>query len=346
MTLSFSTATVDDRSQLDYWREVVCATFVQLEFEPPRRRTAAGFRGEVTAQELDDVRVATVVSEPHTVVRSPTMIRRSFADDYFVNLAVRGRIVLTQDGRDAVLRPGDLTVYDSAHPCRITGLDPFELVVLRVPRPVFAAHCPLPREATATAIRGDSGVGALLSPFLRSLAGQASELPPDAASRVSATLLELLATALSDRIEAGARPGVPRAAHLVRARRYITDHLADPELSPASVARALGMSVRYLHALFHTENTSPFRWIMEQRLDRAARLLADPRESGRSVTSIAFGVGFKSASHFTRTFKNRYGVGPRDYRRDQARASAVSAALTMEPGSRSCSSYRSRTEPD
>ena len=211
MTLSFSTATVDERAQLDYWRDVVCATFVQLKFETSRRPAGTGFRGAVTARELDGVRVATVVSEPHTVVRSPTMIRRSFADDFFVNLAVRGRIALTQDGREAVLRPGDLTVYDSAHPCRITGLDPFELVVLRVPRPLFAAHCPLPREATATPVRGDRGVGALLSPLLRSLAGQtAAELPPGAAARVGASMLELLATALSDRTYAGARPAVPR----------------------------------------------------------------------------------------------------------------------------------------
>jgi AraC-like DNA-binding protein len=314
MTLSFSTATVDDRSQLEYWREVVCATFVELEFEPPQRH-AVRFRGEVTAEELGGMRVATVVSEPHTVARSPMMIRRSFADDFFVNLAVRGRLTVIQDGRVATLRPGDFTVYDSARPCRIAGLDPFELLVLKVPRPLFAAHCPLPLDATATAVRGDHGVGALLSPFLRSLTAQVSDLPPDAVSRVSAAMLELLATALADRIDASARPRAPRTAHMIRARRYIVDHLADPELSPATVAGALGMSVRYLHALFHAEDTSPFRWIIERRLEEAARRLADPREADRSVTNIAFGVGFKSAAHFTRTFKNRYGVVPRDYRR-------------------------------
>jgi AraC-like DNA-binding protein len=317
MTLSFSTATVEDRSQLEYWREIVCATFVQLEFEPPQRRTV-GFQGEVTAQELDGIQVATVVSEPHTVVRSPMMIRKSFADDFFVNLAVRGRVTVTQDGRASVLRPGDFTVYDSARPCQIAGLDPFELLVLKVPRPLFTAHCPLPRDAMATAVRGDRGVGALLSPFLRSLTAHVSDLPPDVVSRVNANILELLATALSDRIDAGTRPGVPRAAHMVRARRYIIDHITDPELAPDTVAHALGMSVRYLHTLFRAEDTSPFRWIMEQRLERAARLLSDPRETGLSVTTIAFGVGFKNASHFTRTFKNRYGVGPRDYRRDHA----------------------------
>ena len=43
MPICFSTATVDQRSQLSYWREVVCATFVGLDVEPLQRATA-GFR--------------------------------------------------------------------------------------------------------------------------------------------------------------------------------------------------------------------------------------------------------------------------------------------------------------
>src|ERR1700729_605111 len=51
MPICFSTATVDRRSQLSYWREVVCATFVGLDVEPLQRATA-GFRAEVTARPL------------------------------------------------------------------------------------------------------------------------------------------------------------------------------------------------------------------------------------------------------------------------------------------------------
>ena len=52
----------------------------------------------------------------------------------------------------------------------------------------------------------------------------------------------------------------------------------------------------------------------------AARLLADPGRAGRRVTDIAYAVGFKDASHFTRAFKSRYGVSPREYRRDHSAA--------------------------
>src|ERR1700733_7194089 len=107
MPICFSTATVDRRSQLSYWREVVCATFVGLDVDPLQRATA-GFRAEVTARRLGGMQVATVVSEPHAVFRSPALIRSSADDDLFVNLAAGGGAVVAQGRREGVLPPRDV----------------------------------------------------------------------------------------------------------------------------------------------------------------------------------------------------------------------------------------------
>jgi AraC-like DNA-binding protein len=312
MTRTYSTATVDERSQLSYWRDVVCATFTWLDVMPLREPTA-GFRAAVTADGLGGMRVATVDSQPHAVFRSPEMIRAAPDDDFFVNLSIRGRAVVAQDGREAVLRPGDFTIYDSARPCLISCPDPFRLVVLKIPREVLLAHYQVVPGTTASAVRGDRGVGALFSSVLRRVPAQLPALPPEVTGQVGGTVLELLVTALSERAS-GVRPALPRQAQLLRARRYITDHLSDPDLTPPAVAAALGLSVRYLHLLFQADQTSPYRWVLEQRLDLAARLLRDPRQPSRSVTDIAYSVGFKDASHFSRAFKYRFGVGPRDFR--------------------------------
>lgn len=325
MTLSFSTAPLDSRAQMDYWREVVCSTFVEYEMDVPGH-PSAGFLGQVTAQTIGGVGVARVVSDPHTVFRSPTLVRRSGEDDLLVNLAVQGRVTVVQQGREALLRPGDLTVYDSALPCRITCLDPFELLVLKVPRPLFDAHCPLVRDTMATQVPGDRGVGALIAPFLHALTVHARGLAPDTSARIGATLLELLATALSDRTAVDSRLKAPGTVHMVRARRYIDDHIADPDLSPPVIAQALGISVRYLHAIFRAEDTSPSRWILSRRVHRAAGVLADPARADRSVTDIAYAVGFKDASHFTRAFKSHHGVSPRAYRSNHTAAAQGPAA--------------------
>ena len=163
-------------------------------------------------------------------------------------------------------------------------------------------------------VRGDHGVGALFAPLVRSLTAQADSLPAEVGPRLAANVVELLATALCE-VTAGSAPqaaprAAPRAAHLLRAQRYIAGHLADQDLSPTGVAQALRVSVRYLYLLFQAEGTSPARWILERRLERASRLLADSRQAGWTITDIAFSVGFKDASHFTRAFKNTHGCCP------------------------------------
>lgn len=90
--------------------------------------------------------------------------------------------------------------------------------------------------------------------------------------------------------------------------------VADQDLSPTGVAQAPRVSVRYLYLLFQAEGTSPARWILERRLEQASRLLADSRRADWTITDIAFSVGFKDASHFTRAFKNTHGCCPREYR--------------------------------
>ena len=158
-------------------------------------------------------------------------------------------------------------------------------------------------------------MGALFTSLLLSVSAHADELPSQVGGQVGVSVLELLATALAE--QAGrVRPTLPREAQLLRAQRYITDHLANPDLTPRTVAEALGLSVRYLQLLFQAEQTSVFRWILERRLDLAARLLTDPRQLSRSITNIAFAAGFKDSAHFSRVFKDRYGLGPRGYRQD------------------------------
>jgi AraC-like DNA-binding protein len=109
--------------------------------------------------------------------------------------------------------------------------------------------------------------------------------------------------------------GAAQSARLRQIQVYIEAHLAEPELSPSRVAAANRVSLRYLYKLFKEADTSVAEWIRERRLCRCAEALASPTPGGRSIADIAFAWGFNDLSHFSRAFKQRFGVSPRDYRR-------------------------------
>jgi AraC family transcriptional regulator, exoenzyme S synthesis regulatory protein ExsA len=56
-----------------------------------------------------------------------------------------------------------------------------------------------------------------------------------------------------------------------------------------------------------TMHTTPGKWLLEKRLSHALRLLENKE---KNVNEVAFESGFENASHFTRSFKERYQVTP------------------------------------
>ena len=92
-------------------------------------------------------------------------------------------------------------------------------------------------------------------------------------------------------------------------------HRADQHLSVGSVAQAVGLSVAHLHRLFRQCEEQPLaHYVWAERLEACKRLLADPAAAGRSVSEIAFGLGFNDAAHFSRAFRARFGASPREWR--------------------------------
>lgn len=100
-----------------------------------------------------------------------------------------------------------------------------------------------------------------------------------------------------------------------RVRAYARRHLADPGLSPATIAAAHHVSVRHLYQVFAAAGQSLEQWIIEERLQRARHELARPDGRRRSIAAVARRCGFRDPTHFTRRFKARYGMLPSQWRR-------------------------------
>jgi AraC-like DNA-binding protein len=124
------------------------------------------------------------------------------------------------------------------------------------------------------------------------------------------------------------RPDAPAAPPaLWRAAANIESLLrSGAPFEPAQLAQSMGVSQRTLERLFRkTTGLTPVRYYQRRRIDRARRLLADPE---RSVTGIAYELGFADAAHFSRVFNRHAGCAPSAYRTEQltARRQAAQAA--------------------
>lgn len=107
---------------------------------------------------------------------------------------------------------------------------------------------------------------------------------------------------------------------------YINDNIRNP-LAAKAVAKELGISTCYLSHIFSKELKMTFPdYVARQRLFLACDLLKDTK---RSITDIAFDIGFTSLRTFLRCFKNQYGCTPKEWRSQHAETSIqpVSAKL-------------------
>ena len=130
---------------------------------------------------------------------------------------------------------------------------------------------------------------------------------------LSTIAFDLLALALAEDLPAATAPRFA-TMRVAWAKAQAMDNLHDPDLSPQAVAERQGVSPRLLQRLFAAEGESLAGFILEQRLQRCRDALRHPAQAHRSITEIALAWGFNDPAHFSRVFRRRFGLTPRDWR--------------------------------
>jgi AraC-like DNA-binding protein len=324
MTVVFRADAEPPGSRPEYWHHLVCETIGPLEVRAP---TGPGARDRLLVGDAGAVRVAELLlTEPSVADRTPAHIGRSDPDVLKIDLVTQGAGVVEQDGRQALLRPGDFTLVDLSRPARWANPS-VRIVAVLFPRSML----PLPRgelgRLTAVAIPGARGAGALVSAIGGRLPASLAE-EGAGGPRLGSAMVDLLTVAFADRLDRdGDVPPATRGRALLHgALAHIEEHLGDPALTPAAVAASQFISLRYLHRLFEAEGVTVAAWIRRRRLERCRADLLDPAMRSWPVGAIGARWGLANAGAFSRAFRAEYGAPPGEYRLTSLAAAEPSAA--------------------
>jgi len=311
MATMFDTATVKDRDRFASWQEVICRLHSRTE-SPPARTT--NFNARLSQHVLGGVRVSDITCDALRYDRTPDCLRTVPSDHFFISLLLDGEAHLSQGGRVADQRSGDIVVYDTARPFTYDFPQRYRLVLLSVPRRALLTRVENIERLTSRVIRRESALGGLAAGMMTRAA--TLDLRPDSAvgARVSRSIIDMISATLE--IELDSREDGRRQASLItRAKDVMRAHLDDPELDIGVIADAMGVSPRTLSRVFASEGTTVMRWLWRERIEAAHRALLEGRS--RRIIEIALDCGFSSASHFSRVFRNTYGTAPQGLLRDR-----------------------------
>lgn len=309
------------------WRDLLRDHFVSLDV------THAGgeVRGEVASHRVGHLQMSTVTAVDQEIGRGPDLVRRD--DDAYLQIGMirSGRALVEQDGRRAMLGPGDFVIYETARPfdwsLRSGGRRPtWELAVFTWPRSSFGLSESRSRDITACRFDSSMGMPRVVSDLLCGLITEQPTLSNVSATAFADQVGDLLSIALSEQ-----RGDAPQTVHreiLMVVDEFIDEHLSDPDLNPEMVARAVAISTRQLHRLFLGREMTVAQTIRARRLEGARREILANLSRDRSIREIALNWGYLDLAVFGRAFRQMHGVSPRQYRARECERSGDLRAVT------------------
>jgi AraC-like DNA-binding protein len=275
-----------------------------------------------------DVRIEKSLAGEYTICkevsRSGLAFRRSWGHirNDKTNLVIfwflrRGQMTISHAGGRHVVNAGECAITRSTRPFYMELVPPenSELEVMHVVVPSHKIYAVLSENIEAgRAFPASSGELALTDRILELVFEQDDQIDQDMAEQ----LVQALLTGISKTITR--LSGNPPARETICDKRigditrYINQNFANPDLNARMVADSCGISLRYLCHVLKKSALSFSNLIWDKRMTTAHDWLGDEKMQHYAISEIAYLAGFKSSAHFSRMFKSRYGLAPREYR--------------------------------
>ncbi|CAB3771503.1 hypothetical protein LMG29739_06052 [Paraburkholderia solisilvae] len=288
---------------LELWRDESLNRFGMFcEFQRTRLPTGTLKLWDLGEAKMVNTKISNISLQPTRGAWEPFL---------YVKVVISGSMVIEQDRSLKRFSAGDIALVDCRYPYSQRFVEPTHMVALRVPETSFKERGLRYRLRGLVAVDMTSTDAHAVAASIANVGRQGGETSAALRSRQGAQLIELLDFIVDDPDTlTRARSG---SATLSRAKRFIAQNLHNCDLSPFLVASSVYVSEAYLNRLFRSvEKQSLMRYVWNARLSLAADVLTRDREGPVCIGEIACACGFSSYAHFSRAFKVRYGMTPKD----------------------------------
>lgn len=319
----FTSESYSEDDRLEAWRDVLGAVGLQSQ---------AASTGHATASRRNAEGVVLARLAAGSQIVSP---RPDLADDVpIVLLPLEDGVTLRTSTGHQIVSVGHLLLLPRKGDWSVSFQREMRAVVLSVTSEAFHGRRVGKPVLSEVRVLAPGGFAEVVSRTLESAARNLEALSDAEWIAVAQTLAELLPTfvrqLLAPTPEAGGT--ATQAAILHRLCQTIERKLDDPDLTPARVAAIEGISERYLQKLFEGSGSSFTHYLRERRLQRTSAELSNPDEAHHSISEIAYRNGFSDSAHFSRAFRHRFGLSPREFRQQEIERTTVAAAATGQRG--------------
>jgi AraC-like DNA-binding protein len=310
--LRFSTDELPEHDRLPIVREVYGRLTARLDIEPVRD---APLHFRIVARVLPELTIATSSKSPVISKRTRELLSDG-NDDVILAVSPTAGNIVSQVGRELVTRSGDASLFSTADLMSAKTVAMPHCLNLSLRRRQLSSMVPDLEDRFMRPIPGGNAALQLLTRYVGLLEDHEALTTPELCRLAVNHVYDLVALALGatrDATEIAKKGGV-RAARLHAIKADILAGLSQPGLTLAALAVRHGVSPRYVQKLFESEGTTFSRFLLDQRLKRAHRMLSDPRLAERAIIATASSAGFGDLSYFNRAFRRRYGETPSDVR--------------------------------